>query len=279
MFKDAIKGLLWIINALLSGTINSGNLSTTLPNFNEDIYNFVTDISSGIISTVALMILSLCAMLEFLKMTTKTEGMGGGVMSVETIGKVLFKIFFCKLIIDNSSVIMNAIYDASLYLINGIRGAIPGGTPGADVLDLTALNLVIDNAGMGDQILALLVAIIVLLVIAIICIIVDVIIVARFIEIYILLSISPIPIATICHDEFSQIAKNFIKTFAAICLQGVLLLLVIGFFPLLLDSEFLKNAENGSVTMSLLPVLGYSFILALAVFSTQKWAKSIFNAM
>lgn len=278
MFKGIIKGFVWLINQLLTSAVDSSTLSNTLQGFNPTMYGHVTSIMEGAVRTVAYTLLSLFALLEFLKITTRTEGMQQGAMSVEMIVRVLVKIVICKMVLDKVDVVMNAIYGTSLYLVNGVRGIVGSGS-GNDVLNLDEINISIDSMGIGDQIGSLIICLVVLLVVAIVVLMVQVIVIGRFIELYVMLAISPIPIATICHEEYSSIAKNFLKSFAAVSLQGALILIVMSFYPILINGAFLHTPGDGSVAMSLLVVMGYSFILALAVFSTQKWAKSICNAM
>lgn len=278
MFKGAVKGMLWLINALLTSTTNAPMISETLEGFSDGrMYDHVLKIMQGGVSVVAYTVLSFCALLEFLKITTRTEGMNQGTMSVEMIARVLVKLSICKMVIDNTEKIMSAIYGVSVYLTKNIADITSASSE--SVLDLAQLNIIVDNSSWGDQLLALIIGLVVLLVVAIVCLLVDVILIARFIELYIMMAVSPIPIATVCHEEHSQIAKNFFKNFAAVSLQGTLIFIVMSFFPLLLSTKFLDGANDGSLTIQLLSVLGYSFILAVAVFSTQKWAKSICNAM
>lgn len=102
---------------------------------------------------------------------------------------------------------------------------------------------------------------------------VKVICIARFIEIYMYVAISPIPIATFPSDEMSQIGKNFLKSFAAVCLQGTLIFLVLTFFPVLLSEQLIGD------DVSAFNLLLYSLVLILAVFGANRYAKSMLNAV
>lgn len=96
--------------------------------------------------------------------------------------------------------------------------------------------------------------------------------IARFIEIYVYIAISPIPIATFPSDDLNQIAKGFLKSFAAVCLQGAFIYLILSFFPILVSSNILGDTSAWGLLL-------YSLILALGVFSSSRWAKSVCNAM
>jgi uncharacterized membrane protein YczE len=106
---------------------------------------------------------------------------------------------------------------------------------------------------------------------------VGVIIAGRMIEIYVQMAIAPIPIATFPNSEMSNIGKNFLKSFAAVCIQGVLIYIVVNMFGLLFgEMGDIGGATN--FTDSLLAAAGYSFVLVIAIYSTGRWAKSICNA-
>ena len=92
------------------------------------------------------------------------------------------------------------------------------------------------------------------------------------IEIYVYIAISPIPIATFPSDDLNQIAKGFLKSFAAVCLQGAFIYLILSFFPILVSSNILGDTSAWGLLL-------YSLILALGVFSSSRWAKSVCNAM
>ena len=60
--------------------------------------------------------------------------------------------------------------------------------------------------------------------------VVFVIVYGRLFEIMLYWLVAPLPLATITHQEHSQIAKGFLKMMAAVMLQGVLMLLCISIY-------------------------------------------------
>ena len=69
------------------------------------------------------------------------------------------------------------------------------------------------------------------------------------------------------------------KSFTATCIQGAIVLLVLGFFPMIMAAYFQQLPETDSPFLSMLPILGYSIALILAVTASGRWAKSIMNAI
>lgn len=275
MFKELLKK--WLAE-ILSKFNQAGDgtelLTEAINGLNDGLYGYVKTIMQSVVMPVAYTILALFFMLELYKASQRVEGIGGGSsLGAEVIFKAMFKMALCKLAVDSSLLFMEAIYAVFQKITSGIETAITI-DPGIDgPIDLDALNHHIDSLGLGDQIGMLIELIIVKFGVWIIMGLVKVICIARFIEIYMYVAISPIPIATFPSDEMSQIGKNFLKSFAAVCLQGTLIFLVLSFFPLLLSEQLLGN------DVSAFNLLLYSLVLILAVFGANRYAKSMLNAV
>ena len=275
MFKELLKK--WLAE-ILSKFNQAGDgtelLTEAINGLNDGLYGYVKTIMQSVVMPVAYTILALFFMLELYKASQRVEGIGGGSsLGAEVIFKAMFKMALCKLAVDSSLLFMEAIYAVFQKITSGIETAITI-DPGIDgPIDLDALNHHIDSLGLGDQIGMLIELVIVKFGVWIIMGLVKVICIARFIEIYMYVAISPIPIATFPSDEMSQIGKNFLKSFAAVCLQGTLIFLVLSFFPLLLSEQLLGN------DVSAFNLLLYSLVLILAVFGANRYAKSMLNAV
>jgi len=275
VFKELLKK--WLAE-ILSKFNQAGDgtelLTEAINGLNDGLYGYVKTIMQSVVMPVAYTILALFFMLELYKASQRVEGIGGGSsLGAEVIFKAMFKMALCKLAVDSSLLFMEAIYAVFQKITSGIETAITI-DPGIDgPIDLDALNHHIDSLGLGDQIGMLIELVIVKFGVWIIMGLVKVICIARFIEIYMYVAISPIPIATFPSDEMSQIGKNFLKSFAAVCLQGTLIFLVLSFFPLLLSEQLLGN------DVSAFNLLLYSLVLILAVFGANRYAKSMLNAV
>ena len=278
---DAIIGLLEIINDIvLSVGGDARPLTMPLGGFLNSIYTFALVVMRSIAMPVAYVVLALFFSMELYKASVKIDGAGGGTqLGVELIFRVMIKMVICKVVLDETPNILTAIYNATTELTTGISNLVAGGGATGG-MDIAALEPVIEGLGFWGGIPVIIIVCIVLLVTLIAVGLANVIIVCRFVELFIYICISPIPVATLPNEELSQIGKNFLKSFVAVCIQGTLIFLVLSFFPILFNSGFLDNGgATGDIYLSLLGVLGYSIVLILAIFSTGKWAKSITHAM
>ena len=92
-------------------------------------------------------------------------------------------------------------------------------------------------------------------------------------------AIAAVPIATLGGGDLGMIGKNFLKSFAAVCVQGVLIYIAMSMFGTLAVSIPSGGLAGGDVTGVLFQCLLYSLVLVMAVFSSGRLAKSICNAM
>ncbi|GIP52976.1 type IV secretion system protein [Paenibacillus vini] len=279
--KDAILEVLkWINDLLLGMASDNSKLTGTMHDFMPTLYKYCVDVMDNVVKPVAYTVLALFFVLELYKASTRTDGIGGGAnqLGAEIVFRVLFRMVLCKLAVDSVSLIMNAIYDVTTHLTNGIAGQVGDGKVSGG-LDTTALEPLIADLGFWKQLVTLIICMIIFLVVLAAVTIAYIIIFARFIELFVYFAISPIPIATLPNEEMSQIGKNFLKSFAAVCLQGTLIFLVLSFLPSVFTSLTEKSSDAMNLWGSLMGVLGYSLVLIMAVMSTGRWAKAISNAM
>lgn len=279
--SDAILTVIeWINNLAVNLTGNSNALTGSFGSYLNQVYEYADTVMHSVCMPVAYVILALFFVMELYKASVRIDGSGGGTpMGAELVFRVMFKMVVCKMVVDNIPLIMKAIFDVTAELSDKIQdvngtGQIAGGIDMAKAQDL------VGDIGFIAGIPVLLLCFIVFLITLLAVAFSNVIIIARFVELYIYLAISPIPIATIPNEELSQIGKNFFKSFAAVCIQGTLIYLVLTFYPMIFNQALFNiEGETESIYTVIFGTLGYSIVLILAVFSTGKWAKSICGAM
>ena len=101
-----------------------------------------------------------------------------------------------------------------------------------------------------------------------------VIIYARMIEIYLMTSLAPIPLATLGNREQSQIGHNYIRSLFALGFQGLLILICVGIYAVLIKDYVVSDHLIADVWK----IIGYTILLCFTLFKTGSLAKSIMNA-
>lgn len=253
----------------------AGDLSKSPAAFNPTIWAGIRSISETVVMPIAYVILGLFLMFELYNIAVRTDGMNTGSMSVEIVFRTMFKIVVCKLFLENSYLILDAIFGVSSAIVSGVDGYFSVGGGSLAGADLTAIEASIEAMDFWSLLFTALQVGIINLLVMIMGWIVIVIVYGRMIELFVLTAVAPIPIATFPNGEMSQIGKNFLKTYAAVCLQGVFIILVMAIYGILLNSA---SGSMDNINGALGEVMIFTLILVVSLFMTGKWAKSVVSA-
>ena len=96
----------------------------------------------------------------------------------------------------------------------------------------------------------------------------------RMIEIYCMVSLAPIPMATWGNHEQSHIGQNYLKSLFALGFQGFLILICVAIYAVLIQNV----AISGDAINSIWSIVGYTVLLCFTLFKTSSVAKSILGA-
>lgn len=267
-----------MIESILSGVgstgINKMDLLATPETYNSALYNGVMSIMDNAVMPIAYILLGLLFMLEIYNITIRTEGMNH--FGFEIVFRTMFKIVLIKLVIDSTPLIMSAIYAISTEIIGNISSIFSGsGSLGSP--DFQTIRNEIDELKILQQTLVAAQVLIIWIIYKFSIIIVQVIMIGRMFEIYIHLAIAPLPLATLPNTELSGVAKNFLKSFAAVSIQGVIIFIVLGMYNVIITNAV--SVGGTELTSLLLEAMLYSLVLVASLFMTGRWSKSITNAM
>jgi hypothetical protein len=143
----------------------------------------------------------------------------------------------------------------------------------------------LESMGIGALLSMFLTLFLIQIILFIVGALVTVIIIHRFIEIYMYVSLSALPMSTFVNSEMSSIGKNYIKTIAAYSFQGLLIIVLLNIFGTLVESQITANitaavgdgTNAGGLGGSMFLLAGFCVLLAFAIIKTGSVAKSIFG--
>ena len=92
-------------------------------------------------------------------------------------------------------------------------------------------------------------------------IIIFVIVYGRMIEIYLMVSLAPIPLSTFGNREQSNIGQNYLRSLFAIGFQGFLIMICVGIYAVLIQSI----AFSDDIIVSIWGVMGYTVLLCFTL--------------
>lgn len=273
---NGIISLLTQINQMVATLGDNTGLLSSPETWNPALAAYANGISEVVIKPVAYTIFTLFLMLELYHLGQRLSSMGGSQQIVlQQVGLMFVKVLLCKWAIDNSLFLVSGIVEIFQQITAGISSFIGTGYVDAQ-LDIDALVATVPT----DFLSRLQTQVILLIPYAIIWLVktlLSAIVVARFVELYVMMAIAPLPLSTFCSHELHNIAVNYCKNVAAVGLQGALIYIVIGFSSALTASVFSPNTE--SLVAAAWGLATASVVIFFAVFTCGKWARSYLNAM
>ena len=264
----------------LSGMFDSVNqrvgdiatqVGTTPAAFSPGIFGMIRNVSESVIVPIAGMILTFIACYELIQMIIDHNNLAN--FESWVFFKWVFKTFLAVTIITNCFNITMAVFDVSQQVIAGAGGIIAGSTA-IDSAALDSMQATVEAMDLGPMLGLYLQSFIVQTTMWVLGILIFVIVYGRMIEIYLMVSLAPIPFSTFGNREQSQIGQNYLRSLFAIGFQGFLILVCVGIYAALIQSV----AFSQDIIASLWGVVGYTVLLCFTLFKTGGLAKSVLNA-
>jgi len=249
----------------------AGQVGTSPANFSPSIFAMIRNISESVILPIAGVILTFIACYELIQLVTDHNNLAQ--LDTWIIFKWIFKTFVAVLVVANTFNIVMAVFDVAQHVINQSGGIISGSTA-ITMSDLDAVRETLEDMGVGALLGLFLETFILKLMMAILSALVFVIIYARMIEIYLMTSLAPIPLATLGNREQAQIGQNYLRSLFALGFQGLLILICVGIYAVLIKNYTISEHLIADVW----GIVGYTILLCFTLFKTGSLAKSILNA-
>lgn len=279
--EDWFRGLLVSgIMDNLSNTFESvnnqvGQIATevgqTPANFSPAVYNMIRTLSENVIMPIAGVILTFIACYELIQLVISHNNLAN--FETWIFWKWIFKTFVAVTLITNTMNITMAVFDVAQHVVTQAGGIIAGSTA-IDDSTLATVQSTLEAMDIGPLLSIYLQTIIVRFLIYILSALIFVIVYARMIEIYLMVSLAPIPFSTFGNREQSMIGQNYLRSLFALGFQGFLIMVCVGIYAVLIQSV----AFSTDIIGSLWGVLGYTILLAFTLFKTGAVAKSILHA-
>ena len=235
------------------------------------VLTLIQNISETVIMPIAGIILTFVACYELITMVTEHNNLAN--LDTWIFFKWVFKTAAAALIITNTFNIVLGVFDVSQYVIGQASGVISTETMVSGI-DMGALDASLQAMDVGPLLGMLITAQLMQLIMPIISAVITVIIYARMIQIYLMVSLAPVPMATFGSREISHVGKNFVRSLLALAFQGFLMLVCIGIYAMLLKNMTVSDDVIGYAWS----VIGYSFLLIVTLIETGSISKSIFDA-
>ena len=249
----------------------AGDVGTTPANFSPAVFSMIRNISESVILPIAGMVLTFIACYELIQMLIEHNNLAN--FETWTFFKWVFKTFLAVTLISNTFNITMAVFDVAQQVISRSGGLISGSTSVSDAT-LTAMQATLEGMDLGPLLGLYLQTFVVQVTMLALSAIIFVIVYGRMVEIYLMVSLAPIPFATFGNREQSHTGQNYLRSLFALGFQGFLIMICVGIYAVLIQN--LSFSDN--IISSIWGVLGYTILLAFTLFKTGSLAKSVFAA-
>ncbi len=249
----------------------AGDVGTTPANFSPAVFSMIRNISESVILPIAGMVLTFIACYELIQMLIEHNNLAN--FETWTFFKWVFKTFLAVTLISNTFNITMAVFDVAQQVISRSGGLISGSTSVSDAT-LTAMQATLESMDLGPLLGLYLQTFVVQVTMLALSAIIFVIVYGRMVEIYLMVSLAPIPFATFGNHEQSHTGQNYLRSLFALGFQGFLIMICVGIYAVLIQN--LSFSDN--IISSIWGVMGYTVLLAFTLFKTGSLAKSVFAA-
>lgn len=249
----------------------AGDVGTTPANFSPAVFSMIRNISESVILPIAGMGLTFIACYELIQMLIEHNNLAN--FETWTFFKWVFKTFLAVTLISNTFNITMAVFDVAQQVISRSGGLISGSTSVSDAT-LTAMQATLEGMDLGPLLGLYLQTFVVQVTMLALSAIIFVIVYGRMVEIYLMVSLAPIPFATFGNHEQSHTGQNYLRSLFALGFQGFLIMICVGIYAVLIQN--LSFSDN--IISSIWGVMGYTVLLAFTLFKTGSLAKSVFAA-
>ena len=241
--------------------------------WNSSIFDLIKELSDNVMIPIAGMIISFVLVYELISMVIDKNNMHEFDTSIFI--RFFIKAVIAVLLLSNTSDIVLAVFDVGSHLVTEAGDLISDSTS-LDVSSTlqTLFNDSIDDMSIGELIGLGMESMIVSLCMKIMSVLITVVLYGRMVEIYLYISVAPVPCATVTNREWGAIGTNYFKGLCALAFQGFFIMVCVGIYAVLVQSV----SVSGNLHSALWGVMAYTVILCFSLFKTGNLAKSIWNA-
>ena len=246
-------------------------VGTTPAAWNAGVFSLIRQISETVILPIAGLILTFVATYELIQMLIDRNNLHD--IDTWLFFKWIFKTAAAILILSNTFNIVNAVFDVSQSVIARSAGVIQGSTDITPDM-LATLETTLEGMSLGSLVGLFMQSMLIHSTMWALNIIIFVLVYGRMLEIYMLTSLAPIPVATLSNREVGQMGQNYLKSLFAVGFQGLLILLCVGIYGVLVQGISTSGDPIGAIW----GCVGYTVLLCFMLFKTGSISKSIFGA-
>ena len=247
-------------------------VGTTPQAWNAAIYNMIRNLSDTVIVPIAGAILAFVMTLELIQLITERNNMAD--VDSWMFFRWSFKSAAAVLIVTNTWTIVMGIFDAAQGVVTGASGVILHGTGINFETVIPDLEARLEAMDLGPLFGLWFQSLFVGICTWIMSVCIFIIVYGRMVEIYLVTSIAPIPMATMMGKEWGGMGQHYLRSLLALGFQAFLIIVCVAIYAALIQNI----AAAADIAYAMWTCMGYTVLLCFCLFKTGSLAKSIFSA-
>ena len=232
----------------------------------------IQNLSNTVILPIAGAILAIVMTLELIQLVTDRNNLN----DVDTwmFFKWAFRSACAVVIVTHTWDIVMGIFEASQSVVNSAAGVIVGQTS-IDISSVVGgLESRLSEMELGPLFGLWFHSLFVGLCTWAITICIFIITYGRMIEVFLVTSVAPIPMATMVNREWGQMGQNYLRTLFSLGFQAFLIVVCVAIYSVLVQNI----SVSGDISAAIWTCMGYTVLLCFCLFKTSSLARSVFNA-
>ncbi|MDE7245766.1 MAG: hypothetical protein K2O18_17575 [Oscillospiraceae bacterium] len=250
----------------------AADVGATPQGWNSGIFNMLRNLSETVIVPIAGAILALIMCYELIQLITEKNNMHD--VDSWMMFRWVFKSAAAIILVSNTWNIVMGVFDVTQNVVNQSAGVIIGSTSVDITSVVTDLDTRLSSMDIGGLLGLWFQSLFVGLTMNILSICIMLVVYGRMIEIYLVTSLGPIPLATMGNSEWRGMGQGYLKSLFALGFQAFLIMVVTGIYAVLVQSIALSADVSGAIWSC----MGYTVLLCFCLFKTGSIAKAVFAA-
>ena len=247
-------------------------VGTTPQGWNAGVFSMIQSLSETVIVPIAGIILTFVMTYELIQMIIDRNNMHD--FETFMFFTWIFKTFVAVTIVTNTWNIVMAVFDVAQHVVNNAAGVIVSNTDMDLSSVVTNMEARLMEMEIGPLFSLWFQSLLGGIISWVLTICIFVIVYGRMIEIYLVTSIAPIPMATMSNREWGQMGQNYLRSLFALGFQAFLIIICVAVYAVLVQTI----SVDTDVIKAIWTCIGYTVLLCFTLFKTSSLARSIFNA-
>ncbi|MGN1112436.1 MAG: VirB6/TrbL-like conjugal transfer protein, CD1112 family [Acutalibacteraceae bacterium] len=298
ILAGGIEGSLKTTNDMLSNSLNGSDGSGMNPLFGQflespekftgsangsgtPVWSIIHTLSDNVIVPIAGFVLCVVVLYELIQMVVSGNNFRDFDTSI--FFRWTIKTFCGILLISNVFDITTAIFSFGTSAVtSGLNSLFPSGSKFIDenLLNSSSFHNVLMQQDIGTLIVTLIISFVIIIVTFILLGAIIVVLASRIIEVFMYLSVAPLPFATLMNNDIGQIGKNWLRNVLALAFQGFFIVVALAIFKSLFANALatMMSGNGGDVILTMAILLGFIVAFIFTMFRTSAISKSVFSA-